>query len=156
MLLAGANASIAKILQEYPHVNASNSPYKSELERMDAYTSDILFLIPSRMLENAYAGKVHGLQFSAVNGTHGDDVVPTWYNPTLTYTVNGTQVPVSTIYGSRAGLFQAYQSYLVSHALTGDPNTLRNRSATPPTIEWPKLEGVPNAEVVGPVLVGRF
>ena len=54
------------------------------------------------------------------------------------------------------GFAQAYQSYLSSHARSGDPNTYRKKISLPPTVNWPKagssgdrVEGVLEAGNLG-------
>lgn len=44
-------------------------------------------------------------------------------------------MPLIPGFGSFA---QAYQSYLTSHARTGDPNTFKKTVNLPPAITWPK------------------
>ena len=51
------------------------------------------------------------------------------------------------------GFAQAYQSYLVSHAETGDPNTYRKKLGLPPTLAWPKPDNSGD-EVRGVLQVG--
>jgi len=107
---------------------------------------DTTFLCPTRLLTDVYYGRseIYNLQYAASAGTNGSDVTPTFFNPTLCIDVNGTKVSWIDDMGlnaTTAGLYQGYQSYLVSQSLTGDPNILRNRTAKPPTIVWPMVLG---------------
>src|SRR3978361_1369915 len=72
---------VARIEAEYPPVNSSNSPFKTEAERLKALTLQSGFVCNTHALTKAYNGKTYNVQFSAINGTHGADVLPTWYNP---------------------------------------------------------------------------
>jgi hypothetical protein len=95
---------------------------------------DGIFVCNSYWLTQAYSDRAYNGQWSFGTATHGTDGLPTFYNPTLAVTLNGVNVSVADIIGNRE-LYQGYQSYLVSHARSGDPNTYRNKAST---IEWPK------------------
>lgn len=86
-----------------------------------------------RYLSDAYKGKNWNLQYSATGGLHAVDVLPTFYNDNLD--PNAFQVQLPPGFGPFA---QAYQSYLVSHARTGNPNTLKKTNGVPPAITWPQ------------------
>ncbi|KAF2668736.1 alpha/beta-hydrolase [Microthyrium microscopicum] len=126
------NGWAKKIAQVYPPVNASGSPYKTESDRMRIFLQDTTFTCNTRFLSVAYIGQSWNIQYSTGDGLHGSDVFPTYYNG----------IPPNP-------MSQAYQSYLVSHATTGDPNTNRIKNAT---IEWPKVQ-LP--ELAFPVLEAR-
>jgi hypothetical protein len=68
-------------------------------------------------------------------------LTPTFYNGT------GVPEPLNTIY-------KDYQSYLVSLSTAGNPNTHRNNTATPPTINWPHTTGVESEELTNVLNVG--
>lgn len=138
------NAGVAaQIFAQYPPVNSTNSPYANENERMSAYLSQSSFLTFVRSLTTAYAGKTYNVQFSAFGGTHGSDVLSTWYDPFISLNVSGAevgfwQVIIPLEYGlPDVGVAKDYQGYLVSHALTGNPNTYSDVFNVPPAIHWP-------------------
>ncbi|KAH7310781.1 Alpha/Beta hydrolase protein [Stachybotrys elegans] len=119
---------VAAIEQFYPPVNSSGSPYQTGTERQAAIASDSLFLAKYRYIAEAFAGKTFAASRTRGNAGHGDDVPPTWYNPTLT----SDGIPLPDVIGD-AEASQAWQSYLVSFILTGNVNPLRNSSST---IHW--------------------
>ena len=90
-----------------------------------------------RDLSSAYAGKNYNLQYSKALGLHGVDLLPTFYNLNLDLSAFGIDQPYALVplFGSFS---QAYQSYLVSHARSGDPNTFKKTLNIPPAITWPK------------------
>lgn len=96
--------------------------------------ADLLIKCNARYMVEAYAGKAYLGQYSVGNATHGSDLAAVFYEP--------------QIYPSPVPLYSAYNSYLASHAITGDPNTLRNKTST---IEWP-LVSSPNSEKPGNAL----
>ncbi|OCK76786.1 alpha/beta-hydrolase [Lepidopterella palustris CBS 459.81] len=135
---AVAGGIVSEIEARYPAVNSTHSPYKTEKDRMKAVSAQENFLCSTRALTTAYADKTYNVQFSAGDGTHGSDILPTWWNPYLTLNVLGIPIPFWIVTGN-AGVSKAYQSYLVSHAMTGDPNSNRLIFNLPPTIQWPKV-----------------
>lgn len=134
---------ISDIEAEYPPVNSTNSPFETEVDRLSIFTGQSSFLCSTHALTKAYAGKTYNVQFAATilgqNGTHGSDILPTWYNPYAVFNYSGIEIPIWLLAASSVGLSQDYQSYLVSHARTGDPNTYRIPLNIPPTINWPKV-----------------
>ena len=153
---AQAAGVAAAIESRYPRVmNNSSSPYLTERDRLRDIIGDREFYCNVRFLTNAYTGKSYNLQYSVTPGLHATDVLPTFYNTNLNLTMLGQNVPFPLIpgFGSFA---QAYQSYLTSHARSGNPNTFRETINVPPTIPWPKpdnsqdlLDGVLNAGDLG-------
>lgn len=126
---AGVNA---KIEAKYPPVmSGTNGNYSSERERNIAFQEDSSFQCNIRYLSDAYKGKNWNLQYSATGGLHGVDVLPTFYNDHLS---PNALPPLPPGFGPFA---QTYQSYLVSHARTGDPNTLKKTNGVPAAITWP-------------------
>lgn len=115
--------------QTYPELSAID--FASKL------LGDMTLSCNTRDLLEAYPRRTHLMQYSVGNGTHGSDVAAAFYSPTL--------------FNVTVPLWAAYQSYLTSQALTGDPNALRNRTIDPPTIEWPMVPD-PNADRLGNTL----
>ncbi|KAI9163608.1 Secreted lipase [Paramyrothecium foliicola] len=127
-----ANAEVVAAIEKfYPPVNSTNSPYRTGVERQTAILSDSIFLGNYRRIAEAFAGRTFVSSRTRGNAGHGDDNRPTWYNPTLK---NGS-TPLPEIIGDGV-VSQAWQSYLVSFAVTGNVNPLRNESQT---IRWPRF-----------------
>ena len=131
---AGVNAAIEA---RYPPVMSGQSNYTTEFDRTKALLADSSFQCNVRYLSDAYDGKNYNLQYSVTPGFHGTDLLPTFYNLNVDLTALGVNAPFPLIpgFGSFA---QAYQSYLVSHARSGDPNTYAKLLNVPPAINWPK------------------
>lgn len=131
----GVNAAIEA---RYPPVmSGSAHNYTTERGRLLGFMGDSSFYCNIRSLTDAYVGKSYNLRYSVTPGLHGTDLLPTFYNlnvdlPTLG---NDTSIPLIPGFGAFA---QAYQSYLVSHARSGDPNKYRKAVNLPPAIPWPK------------------
>ena len=140
----------SSILTRYAEAN-----YTNERDRVKAFLGDSSFYCNVRFLMDAYEGKSWNLKYSVTPGLHATDLLPTFYNLNLNLDIFGSSVsfPLIPIFG---GFSQAYQSYLVSHARSGDPNTYRKKVNLPPTIAWPKagssgdnVEGVLEAGNLG-------
>ena len=65
------------------------------------------------------------------------DLLPTFYNLNLDLGAFGANLTIPLVPGF-GGLAQAYQSYLVSHARTGNPNIYKKTFNIPPAITWRK------------------
>ena len=128
---AGVNAIIEK---QYPPPGIGQA-YLTETDRVKALVQDISFTCNTRYLSEAYAGVNYNLQYSVTPGWHATDLLPTFYNADVSLSAFGASVPfpLIPIFG---GFAEAYQSYLVSHAMTGDPNSHRLIINVPPTIPW--------------------
>lgn len=131
---AGVNAAIEN---RYPPVMSASSNYTTEFDRTKALLADSSFQCNVRYLSDAYNGMNYNLQYSVTPGFHGTDLLPTFYDLNVDLTALGDNSPFPLIpgFGSFA---QAYQSYLVSHARSGDPNTYAKLLNVPPAINWPK------------------
>ena len=141
-----------------PIMSGTVHNYTTERDRLKATLGDSSFYCNVRYLTDAYNGKNYNLQYSVTPGVHASDLLPTFYNLNLDLNTisNLTSTPLIPGFGAFA---QAYQSYLVSHARTGDPNTYKKTINIPPAITWPKpgntgdaLTGVLDATDVGFVL----
>ncbi|KAL8667906.1 MAG: hypothetical protein Q9202_000371 [Teloschistes flavicans] len=124
------------IESRYPPILSPASNYTTERARLKAVEQDANFVCYVRFLADAYAGKHYNLQYAVTPGLHGTDLLPTFYN--LNLDLGDFPVPLVPGFG---GLAQAYQSYLTSHARTGDPNALRKIVNLPPAIRWPMPGG---------------
>ena len=150
---AGVNAAIEA---HYPPVmTGAVHNYTTERDRVKALLGDSSFYCNVRYLSDAYNGKNYNLQYSVTPGLHATDLLPTFYNLNIDLqTLAGdASIPLIPGFGSFA---QAYQSYLVSHARSGDPNKYRKAINLPPAISWPKpgntgdaLTGVLDATDIG-------
>lgn len=132
---AGVNSAIET---QYPPVmSGTNRKYSSERDRLIDVTQDSSFQCNVRYLSDAYKGKNWNIRYSATTGLHGVDLVPTFYNLNIDVPILGTEISLPLVpgFGSFA---QAYQSYLVSHARTGNPNKFRKTFNLPPAISWPQ------------------
>ena len=144
---AGVNAIIEA---RYPPVMSGKSNYSTEFDRTKALLAESSFQCNIRYLSDAYNGKNYNLQYSVTPGFHATDLLPTFYDANLDLTALGEKWPFPIIpgFGSFA---QAYQSYLVSHARSGDPNEYAKLLNLPPAIKWPKA-GSSTADVLTNVL----
>jgi hypothetical protein len=114
-----ASDVISKLEKTY----ASKYPHLSPADLASAIYRDAVFTCNARSMVEAYPGKTYLMQYSVGNGTHGSDVAAMFYS--------------SVVYQYNISIFTDYQSYMTSHAITGDPNILRAGNLTPPTIVWP-------------------
>ncbi|KAL8933307.1 MAG: hypothetical protein Q9211_005851 [Gyalolechia sp. 1 TL-2023] len=132
---AGVNSAIEA---RYPPVmSPTPSNYTTARARVKAVIGESSFVCNVRYLSDAYAGKHYNLQYSVVPGLHGIDLLPTFYNVNIDLAVyaNESAVPLIPGFGSFAA---AYQSYLTSHARSGDPNTYKKTVNIPPAVPWPQ------------------
>ena len=104
---------------------------------MKDYINDSGFTCNVRYLSDAYAGKTYNLQYSVTPALHATDLLPTFYNLNLDLTIFGADIAIPLIAGF-GPYAQAYQSYLTSHARTGDPNTYKKTFNIPSAITWPR------------------
>ena len=131
----GVNAAIEA---RYPPVMSRTvRNYTTEFDRTKALLGNSSFQCNVRYLTYAYTGKNCNLQYSVTPGFHATDLLPTFYNLNVDLTSLGDEVsyPIIPSFGYFA---QAYQSFLVSHARSGDPNTYAKTINVPPAITWPK------------------
>ena len=150
---SGVNAAIEA---RYPPVmSGSAHNYTTEFDRVKAFLAESSFVCNVRYLTDAYNGKNYNLQYSVTPGFHATDLLPTFYNLNLDLAALAANLSIPLVPGFGA-FAQAYQSYLVSHARTGDPNTYKKTINVPPAITWPKpvssgdeITGVLNAGDLG-------
>lgn len=140
------NTIINAVLQQYPPAG-NGSKYTTVFNRVKGFIQDSSFVCNVRSLTDAYRGRTYNVQYSRGSGLHGTDISADFYDPTNA---------LSTLLAFRdqniSQFAPSYQSYLVSHARTGDPNTYRNTSGQFPTIEWPKVTDQRNANYLSNVL----
>ena len=140
----------AVVEAHYPPIMSGKSNYSTEFDRTKALLAESSFQCNVRYLSDAYNGKNYNLQYSVTPGFHATDLLPAFYNLNIDLTALGQNAPFALIpgFGSFA---QAYQSYLVSHARSGDPNKYAKVLNIPPAINWPKA-GSSSADVLTKVL----
>ena len=144
---AGVNAVIEA---RYPPVTNGKSNHSTEFDRTKALLAESSFQCNIRYLTDAYDGKNYNIRYAVTPGFHAADLLPTFYDLNVDLTALGQTSPFALIpgFGSFA---QAYQSYLVSHARSGDPNKYAKKLNVPPAIHWPK-PGNSSADVITDVL----
>ncbi|QDS70471.1 hypothetical protein FKW77_009992 [Venturia effusa] len=121
----GDNKIKDAILARYPPPGPG-SKYKDEKDRMADSMGTGFFTCHVRTIANAFKDKAWIAQYSRGNGKHGMDLTANFYNS------HGTPPKDDPGFATFATTFQ---NYLLSHARTGDPNTLQKGEGA---IEWPK------------------
>jgi hypothetical protein len=105
--------------------------YNSQNGRLKAFILHSTFTCSNRYISEAYKNKTYNLQYSRGTGTHGSDLMANFYSPSGGFkSISLGSSRSDPAFGNMAASFQ---SYLVSHAMTGDPNKLRDKN----TISWP-------------------
>lgn len=81
------------------------------------------------------------MQYSLFPGTHGTDLLPTFFSPSFIgdsspflEALSGFVLPA--LMPIFSGISNALQSYFASFITTGDPNAKRSVLNVPPTIRW--------------------
>ncbi|KAF1985371.1 glycoside hydrolase family 31 protein [Aulographum hederae CBS 113979] len=128
-----------KITEIYKSPSTPGSSSRTQGDRVRDSLRDLVFSCNARTFATAYKDRSYNIQYSVGTGLHGSDVAPTYSN------VDGSSPAASSADKNTAG----YQSYLVSHALTGDPNNLRLKSTT---IQWETIGDGVGLEKAYPVL----
>jgi carboxylesterase type B len=120
------------INKKYPFPT-NGSKYATHRSRLEAVVQFSTFTCNARFLAQAYNDKAYSAQYSAGRGTHGSDIAANFYGSS-----NLAQLLPQWLMSGGADLrtiAPKYQSYLISHARTGNPNTLKAKDA----IEWPMV-----------------
>jgi hypothetical protein len=129
--------TVEKLLQRlgqlYPAVETPGSPFKDTQQRLAFYTADAGFNCHHRAIVQAYPEKTYTYQAAIFSGTHYIDQFPTFFDPKG----RGMWGMLARLSKNTRAL-QAFQSYLISEIVTGNPNKLRD---TATTIEWPITTG---------------
>lgn len=137
LLPAYSKPAIANaVLKEYPAASLLGSPYLTPRERDKAFVRDSTFTCNARVLTQAYAGKTYNMQYSITPGVHSDDILAMFFDPSIPLGNYNASVNFDLIPGF-ATMAEAYQSYMISHAVYGDPNKARLAHSIPHTIAWP-------------------
>jgi carboxylesterase type B len=134
-------ALMGRLEQLYPAVEAAGSPFKNTSERVALFVADAGFNCHHRIIVQAYQDKTYTYQTSLWGGTHYVDQFPSFFDP------NGKGLNLLLLRSSRSlRPLQAFQSYLVSEIVAGNPNTLRDKQTT---IEWPATSGLGDPSLKG-------
>lgn len=136
-----AKQQLDRVSQLYPAVASPGSPFKNIADRYAAYVADAGFNCHHRAVAQAYPDKTYTYQSSLWNGTHYMDQFPSFFDSQSTSYIN----QIMLRYAPSLNAVQAFQSYLVSEIVSGNPNKLRNNA----TIEWPVTSGFDAASVHG-------
>ena len=145
---AGVNAAIEA---RYPPVMSGTARnYSTESARTAALLGDSSFYCNVRYLSDAYAGKTYNLDYAVTPGLHATDLLPTFYDLNVDLNALGVDFPLIPGFGQFA---QAYQSYLVSHARSGNPNTYAKGVGLFPKVSWP-VAGLVGDEISGVLEAG--
>jgi carboxylesterase type B len=118
-LYGDSPAALTKIRKRY-----DISKYANNQEQITHYMDSSYFVCNVRNIAKAYAGKSWVGQYSRGTGKHGTDIRVLFFNATAGEPKDDP------------GLLQfapKFQSYFLSHALTGDVNARRVEG----TVEWP-------------------
>jgi len=123
------------IYAKFPPPPESKGKWATQKARTKEFVEKSVFTCNTRFIAEAYKGKSFNLQYARGSGGHGSDILATFYNPGT----SGLGL-ASLLGGSDKNLAKVaigYQSYLASHARTGDVNKLRKKDGT---VEWPVVE----------------
>ncbi|TID15951.1 Vacuolar protein sorting-associated protein 45 [Venturia nashicola] len=121
----GNNKIIDAIVARYP-APGPGAKYKDEKARMADSMATGFFTCHVRTIANAFKDKAWIGQYSRGLGKHGMDLQANFYNS------SGTPPRDDPGFATFAPTFQ---NYLLSHARTGDPNSLQKSGGA---IQWPK------------------
>lgn len=120
----------AAVLKKYSSITNAKARIKS-LYQFATFTCS------NRFISEGLLGKTYNLQYSRGTGYHGTDISADFY-------IAKSGFDFATLSDRTFGTFATtFQSYLLSHARTGNPNTFRDKGG----IEWPLV-------TMGPTLTG--
>jgi carboxylesterase type B len=123
------------ILAKFP-----SEKYADQKARIKALYEYSTFTCHNRFISLGFPGKTWNLQYSYAPGIHGGDIAANFFKPGVMDSPQWKAFAPS------------FQSYLLSHARTGDPNKLRASN----TIEWPKVQFGPTLNPVLNVAGGNY
>ncbi|KAE9964974.1 hypothetical protein BLS_007936 [Venturia inaequalis] len=121
----GDNKLKDAVVARYP-APGPGSKYKDEKARMADAMASGFFTCHVRTIANAFKDKAWIGQYSRGNGRHGTDLQANFYN--------SSGAPPRSDPGF-ATFAPTFQNYLLSHAMSGDPNSLQKGAGA---IQWPK------------------
>jgi hypothetical protein len=136
----GNNIVLTDAIAERFPLPSPNQKYQNNNDRFAAMLQLTSFTCNTRWITEAYKGKTWNVQYSAGGGFHGSDVGATFYgSPNTMDSIVSTMLGGLGIGAELKQIGPVYQSYLISHARTGDPNQLKEKSA----MVWPKVSQGP-------------
>lgn len=121
----GDNKIKEAIVARYP-TPGPGSKYKDEKERMADSMATGFFTCHVRTIANAFKDKAWIAQYSRGAGKHGMDLQANFYN---------SSAPPPRDDPGFATFASTFQNYLLSHAMTGEPNSVQKGAGA---IQWPK------------------
>jgi len=126
-----------EVVQDYTRQFADVQTALEELIQGSSFTCNV------RYMTQNFAGKTWNMQYSKGRGTHGADILPTFFS---TYSPLASLIGILNPDIKKSG--PRLRSYFVSYITIGDPNAARTLSKAP---DMPKpLDS--NAETLGPIL----
>ncbi|KAI9742049.1 MAG: hypothetical protein M1834_000439 [Cirrosporium novae-zelandiae] len=147
------DAGVVSVVEEqYP-----SSSYDTVTDRVLDFLGDSCFHCNTRWMTDALASvsDVYNLLYAVTPGYHATDILPTFYNLNLDIDTFAGEVAFALLplFGTYA---QGYQSYLTSHARTGNPNTYRKILNIPTAIKWPTVGNVNGEKLTGVLKAGNL
>jgi hypothetical protein len=126
------------IIKKFPSPSIAQK-FKGQRDRTIDFVQFSVFTCHVRFITEAYQGKTYNIQYSRGSGMHGMDILADFFNP-------GSPSAMAASFSDKT--FSTFagqiQSYLTSHARSGDVNKFR----APGTIEWPLVQGGPTLSKV--------
>ncbi|KAK3381333.1 Alpha/Beta hydrolase protein [Podospora didyma] len=123
-----------------PLAGNKKSKYASQSARVAAFLRESCFTCNLRYLTEAVGdNKVWSMQYSVFPGTHGTDLIPTFFSTSFTsdtFLDDLALLMVPVLGALVAGISAGMQSYFASYITTGNPNTNRKIFNIPPTVQW--------------------
>ena len=121
-LYSSSPSALKKIRERYPL-----SKYANNQAQIIDYMDSSYFLCNVRNIAQAYMGKAYLGQYSRGSGKHGTDIRVLFYDPEAGTPKDDPELVT---------IAPQFQSYFLSHAVTGDVNARRAEG----TVEWPFAE----------------
>jgi len=134
--LAISTGFVDKLKAIYPPVGDGKGKYGNATARSRDFIQDAAFTCNARYVNQAYAGKTWAMEYAEDPGWHGMDMIALYLRANLK--LGGRTIPLTSELGP---LGRTYQSYWISHAITGDPNTLSLKGKSKdyvPAVKWNK------------------
>jgi carboxylesterase type B len=103
-------------------------------DKLKAFIGDSTFHCNTRWIAYGYPNKTYMLDYSRMGGQHGTDIIAMFIG---TKTIISAAQNIDKTFPDFA---KSYQSYLLSHARTGDPNTYRVMSGPSPTVPLERVK----------------
>ena len=144
----GITKLLDRLNRLYPAPETPGSPFRNTSERVALYVADAGFNCHHRLIAQAWPDKTYTYQSSFWGGGHYIDQFPTFYEPAgpgVNANLSNLNNLISLAAGRNTLSALAFQSYLISEIVTGNPNKLRNTA----TIEWPLTTGITEPALKG-------